>query len=177
LLEQSEYIDEIIILTNDDNDKKLKQTGYKTIIQDDHVVFDMFSGWEFIKKTTGTTKNSILMPSDNVSDVNIDKLISKLSDTQADLIFSLFEIRDIKKLSQMGTYDISKSQFKYKDPNPSSNYGVIAPFIVKNSVDASIGDDVFNMVRTGYVHHIGFWFDVGDYNSLIETANFLRNKN
>ena len=176
LLENSKHIDEIIILTNDDNNEKLKQTGYNTIVQDDNLVFDMFSGWEFIKKVTDTKKNGVLMPSDNISNVNLDKLIDKFSEIQTDLVFSLCKINDIDKLKEMGTYDPLTSQFKYKNPNPDSSYGVIAPYVIKNSVDTSAGDNIFNMAGTDYNHHRGYWFDIGDHNSLLETNNFLREK-
>lgn len=174
LLENSKYIDKIIILTNHDNNEKLKQTGYETIVQDDTLVFDMFSGWEFIKKITETKKNGILMPSDNISNVNLDKLIDKFSETQTDLVFSLCKIKNFNKLKEMGTYDLLTSQFKYKDPSPESSYGVIAPYVIKNSVDTSAGDNIFNMAVTDYNHHKGYWFDIGDHNSLFETNNFLR---
>ncbi len=75
LLEKSKYVDEIIILANNENAKKLKQTGHKVIIQNDDVVFDMLSGWEYIKEKLNVKKHGILIPSDNISDVNLDILV------------------------------------------------------------------------------------------------------
>lgn len=174
LLEKSKYINEIIILTNSENDEKLKQLGYKTIIQDDELVFDMFSGWDFVKKYTNTTKHGVLMPSDNVSNVNIDLLIEEFMKSRADIVFSLFKVKDRKKLSEMGTYDVSENKFYYKSKDPKTNYGVIAPYIVNNKLDTSKGDEVFNFGERKFLIHDGFWFDVGDIKSLYETILSLK---
>ena len=56
LLENSKKIEEIIILTNEDNDTKLRQLGHRTIVQSDSRVNDMFSGWDFVKKYLRTKK-------------------------------------------------------------------------------------------------------------------------
>lgn len=175
LLESSKFIDEIIILTNDENNTKLQQTGYKTIVQDDSIVFDMFSGWEYIKNITSTKKNGVLMPSDNITDLNIDLLIEEFYASNVDIVFSLYELNDTEKLKQMGTYDIKERKFYYKSHNPVSNYGVIAPYIVRNSIDTSKGDSIFNVYKTRYLIHNGYWFDIGDFKSLIDTNIFIRN--
>ncbi len=177
LLEKSKFIDEIIILTNNENDEKLKQTGYKTIMQDDNVVFDMFSGWEYIKKITGTNKNGVLAPSDNISDVLIDDLIKIFLKENAEIVFSLFSVDNKEKLSQMGSYDIVEKKYSYRKNNVLSNLGIIAPYIVKNNINTSIGDSVFNNCKINYNLHKGYWFDIGDVNSIKKSSLYLMDKN
>ncbi|MEI6243317.1 MAG: hypothetical protein WCP39_07965, partial [Chlamydiota bacterium] len=58
LLEKCNQIDEIIILTNTENDEKLKKTGFKTIMQDDKIVFDILTGFQFIKSKIISKKGS-----------------------------------------------------------------------------------------------------------------------
>jgi dTDP-glucose pyrophosphorylase len=173
LLENSNTIDEILILTNDENNDKFKPTGYKTIVQDDNVVFDMFSGWEYIKKVTGTKKNGVLLPSDNISNIDIEILVKKFIKEKVDIIFSLFEVNEPEKLKQMGCYSIEEKKFYYKSKKPKTKYGVIAPYIVKNSVDTSKGDEIFNMYKCDYNYHKGYWFDIGDYTSIVKTNLFV----
>lgn len=177
LLEKSKCIDEIIILSNDENDDKLKQTGYKTIIQDDKVVFDMFSGWEYIKKITGTKKNGVLVPSDNVSNVVIDDLVELLNEEKSDIVFSLLKVDDKEKLSQMGCYDILNKKYYYKITPPPSSLGVIAPYVVRNNVNTTKGDSVFNNCKVNYHFHKGYWFDIGDYTSIISSSKFVEEYN
>ena len=176
MLENSKQIDDILILTNDENDKKLRQTGYKTIIQDDEQVFDMFSGWEYIKKTTGTKKNGVLMPSDNISNIVIDDAIDAFIRNKAMITFLLFRIQDKNKLSQMGCYDIAKKNFYYKPPCPSGKYGVIAPYIIENSQKANKGDHILGHTNSSFVIHKGYWFDVGDYENIIEASYYIKNQ-
>ena len=174
LLKDSKFVDDIIILTNYENDKKLQQTGFQTIIQDDVVVFDMFTGWEFIKKKLDIKKDAILMPSDNISNVNIDALVQQHYKNRAELSFSLIKVDNGEKLKEMGVYDIENQQFYYKSPNPVSNYGVIAPYVVSNVLDTSNGDNVLGHNKVAYLIHNGFWFDIGDYESIIESTNYIR---
>lgn len=176
LLEKSEYIDEIVILTNDENNEKLKQVDYSTIVQDDHLVFDMFSGWEYIKKVTGTQKHGVLMPGDNISDIDVDNLIQRFQAENVDLVFSLFKIRDQQKLSGMGCYHPGEKKFYYKHPNPSTPFGVIAPYIVHNSLKVDSGDSILNHQNSAYYEHKSYWFDIGDYESIINASNFMKEK-
>lgn len=176
LLEKSKIINEIIILSNKDNDRKLRQTGYKTIIQNDTKVSDMLSGWEFIKKTTGTKKNGVLVPSDNICEVSIDFLIRKFQKKKADFLFSIHEVRNKKKLSEMGSYDVKEKKFTYKDPNPETKYGVIAPYIIKNNLIYIPLKNIFEHKNAMSLIHNGDWFDTGDYDSIAE-ANKYYNKN
>jgi len=173
LLEKSKYIDEILILTNSENDEKFQQVGYKTLIQDDKIVFDMLSGWNYIKKVTNTKKHGVLMPSDNVSNVNVDALIELFIQSDVDIVFSLYEINNEKKLSEMGVYDINENKFYYKSSSKKSNYGVIAPYVVNNSLDTVIGDEIFNKSKKKYMFHNGYWFDIGDSKSLLNIYSFI----
>lgn len=175
LLEKSQYIDEIVILTNNDNNNKLQQTGYPTIVQDDHVVSDMFSGWEYIKKVTGSQKQGVLMPGDNVSDINVDQLIDLFLQKESDLVFSLFRARDREKLSQMGCYDPQEKKFYYKHPNPPTPFGVVAPYIIRNSLKVESGDNILSHRNSAYCEHNGYWFDIGDCESIIEASLFMMN--
>ncbi len=174
MLEKSKRIDEIIILTNEENDKKLQQTGYPTIIQDDNQVFDMFSGWNYIKKITGTKKHGVLVPSDNISDIEIDKLIDVFQKENVNLVFSLYKVPDKNKLSLMGCYDPVGESFYYKHPNPPTNFGVIAPYIVHNNLKSDSGDNILNHKNSTYSEHKGYWFDLGDYESIIEASSFIK---
>jgi NDP-sugar pyrophosphorylase family protein len=174
LLEESLLIKEIIILTNPDNDRKLSGLGHRTIIQDDEKVTDMFTGWEFVKKVTGSNKNGVLVPSDNISDINADHLINEFIRNSNDLLFSVKEITDIKKLSEMGTYSRELNKFAYKDPKPESNYGVIAPYIVRNSFECNAIEKIFETKNKRVMEHTGYWFDLGDYDSITEANNWYR---
>lgn len=174
LLEKSSHIDEIVILTNDENNEKLQQIGYPAIIQDDNVTFDMFSGWEYIKKVTGTEKHGVLMPGDNISNINTDELIELFLRKNVDLAASIFKIRDRKSLSQMGCYDPGTKRFYYKHPDPPSSFGLVAPYIIRNHLKANEGDNILNHRNSLFREHKGYWFDVGDYESLIKAAVFYR---
>ncbi|MCK4763608.1 MAG: hypothetical protein KAW12_15515 [Candidatus Aminicenantes bacterium] len=174
LLEKSSYVDEIIILSNNENDAKLKTAGHPTIIQDDNEVSDMFSGWDYIKKVTGAQKHGVLMPSDNVSDIDVDSLIGKFQAEQVDLVFSLFEMADTKKLSGMGCYDPEEKKFYYKHPAPPTRFGVVAPYIVRSSLEIDSGDNVLNHPKSAFSEHNGYWFDIGDYKSITAASNFLK---
>jgi NDP-sugar pyrophosphorylase family protein len=176
LLEKSKYIDEIIILTNKENDEKLKQTGYQTIIQDDKLVYNMPTGWNYIKKITETHKNAVLVPSDNISNLDLDELIKLFISQNLDFAFSLFKFNDKKKLSQSGCYDINSNKFYYKHPDPPSNYGTIAPYIIRNFVDSSDEKTLIENFKSGFIKHIGYWFDIGDYESIISAYNYFKNK-
>lgn len=167
-------IDEILILTNDDNDAALARAGFPTLVQDDASVHDMFSGWEFIKRRTGTAKDAVLMPSDNVSNVDVDALVRAMQEEHADIAFSLFEVGEREKLSQMGCYDLVKKKFYYKHPDPPTTFGVIAPYIVRNSFPTGAGDTVLDHQPSCQRVHRGYWFDVGDPESLASASQWRR---
>jgi NDP-sugar pyrophosphorylase family protein len=177
ILENSKLVNEITILTNDENDYRLSQFGYKTIIQDDSKVFDMFSGWEYVKEITGTEKNGVLMPGDNICETKADLLIDKFEKTKADFLFSLHEIKNRKKLSEMGSFDLNKKKYYYKNSRTDLKFGVIAPYIIRNNLNYKTVENIFEMENSQIEIHTGYWFDLGDYES-IAAANvwYLRNK-
>lgn len=174
LLENSKKIDEIVILTNEDNNAKLAQLGHKTIVQPDSKVNDMISGWDYVRKYLRTKKNGVLVPSDNISDVKIDNLIKVFEKKNAEFLFSLRETDDKKKLSQMGCFDIETRKFFYKNPDPPSKYGVIAPYIIENNSNNNSVRNIFESSYAEILFHKGYWFDIGDYDSIIEAGNWYR---
>ena len=95
-LEKAKNVREIVILSNKDNYYKLKKTKYNTIIQDDKQVTDMFTGWKFVKNKLNTNKNGVLIPSDNICNIDIDYLISKFINDDADFTFSIKKLNNIK---------------------------------------------------------------------------------
>jgi dTDP-glucose pyrophosphorylase len=176
ILEKSKIIREIIIFTNKENDELLKNSGYKTIVQDDLKVRDMLSGWEFVKKVTGTGKHGVLIPSDNICDVKIDSLIKKFTSSQSDFLFSLHKVKDKVKLAEMGCYDKAKRKFYYKQKDPVSGYGVIAPYIIRNDLKNLSVKNTFENKNSKIVIHKGYWFDIGDYKGIFDACRW-RQKN
>ena len=176
LLEKSMHIDEIVILTNDDNNEKLKGLGYPSVRQEDNEVVDMLSGWEYIKTVTGTRKHGVLMPSDNISNINVDELIDLFCQKGVGLVFSLLKVRDRKKLSQMGCYHPHEKKYYYKHPNPPKQFGVVAPYIVRHSLNVGAGDNILNHKNSAFIEHKGYWFDIGDYEGIIKASNFMKEK-
>lgn len=176
-LEDSQYINEIIILTRPENDEKLSKQGYETIIQDDEKVSDMFSGLKFIKKVKNTTKHFVLMPCDNISNIKVDEVIDKfLSNPNVDLTFSIKSFGNKHKLKEMGVYDIEKGKYSYKPEAPSSKYGVLAPYVVRNSYQVPLkpNQELINMTKHNFCEYDDFWFDAGDVASLLECSCFVK---
>jgi len=176
LLTYSKSVNEIVILTNEDNDQNLRKCGFRTIIQDDEEVTDMFSGWEYIKKITGTSKHGVLIPSDNICEVKVDDLTVKFIKKNADFLFSIHRIKDKKKLSEMGSYDTNAKKFYYKDPDPLTGYGVIAPYLIRNSFNSKDNRNIFEWKGSYYLKHKGYWFDLGDYESIADANAWYRRK-
>ena len=175
LLESSKLINEIIILTNEDNDNKFKHLGYRTIIQDDSVVTDMFSGWSFINSKISTNSHGVLVPSDNIIDTNIDYLINRFNESGTTLVFLTYNIDNKEKLSQMGCYNPDTGEFSYKQPNPDTSLGVLAPYIIRSGVPTSDGDQyISNIGNFLAIEHKGYWFDIGDYRSICEASNLMQ---
>lgn len=168
LLKNSESIDEIIILTNKDNDISFQNEGVRTLIQDDNSVNDIFSGWEFVKKITHTKKNAVLFPGDNICETDIDKLAEHFVSVKPDFLFSLIRITDSKKLSEMGSFNISSNVFSYK--NPVSEFGVIAPYIIKNDPLMRASSELFQSDKSAYLMYEGIWFDIGDNESILNAS-------
>lgn len=177
LLKDATSVNEILILTNDENDPKLKKCGFNTLIQDDSKVSDIFSGWEYVKEVTGTSKHGVLIPSDNICKIKVDKLTEKFLKKKSDFLFSLHRIKDRKKLSEMGSFDRKNKKYFYKDPDPKSSYGVIAPYIVRNDLSIPASEMIFEGERSFSMLHKGYWFDLGDYESIAEANAWFRRKN
>jgi len=164
-LEASRYIGEIVILTNTENDAKLKQTGYRTLIQDDDRVHDMFSGLRQIREDLKINQDCVLMPCDNISDVSVDAVIETFMAGHGEVCFSLTRVPDRRKLSQMGVYDPDAGKVFYKPAIPPSEWGVIAPYVVSRDFSwrsAETDAEVFNQATISVTHHQGYWFDIGD---------------
>lgn len=164
-LEASRQIGEIIILTNTENDAKLQQTGYRTIIQDDERVHDMFSGLRYIREVLEIDGDCVLIPCDNISDVSVDGVIETFRAAHSEVCFSLIRVPERHKLSQMGAYDPANGQVVYKPVNPPSEWGVIAPYVVSGDFTwgpAETDAEVFNQARISSQQHTGYWFDIGD---------------
>ena len=176
LLEKSKFIDGIVILTNKDNDSKLKKTGYRTIIQDDSKVNDMLTGFQFVKRKTKTRKNCVLMPSDNITDIYLDKLITNFYKNKADFAFSAYNKISNFKMKEMGVFDTRRKEYTYK-PKSVNKYmsGVIAPFIIANKTTLSDQNKIFQDLHYVYSNHNGYWFDIGDYKSIIQANKYFIN--
>ena len=172
LLERSKVVEEIVLLTNTENDERLNTLGYKTIIQDDDFVTDMFSGWDFVKEKTKTKKSGVLMPSDNISNVKTDGLINDFIKKEAAIGFSLFTINDKVKLSQMGCYNVDEGKYYYKSNFLKTNKGVIAPFIIRNNIRVTDFNHAVVDSKVIYREHNGYWFDIGNKDSILEASKW-----
>jgi len=169
-LQRSQYIREILILTNAENDVKFQQTGYRTVIQDDSRVHDMLSGLRFLREVLKTHQHCVLMPCDNISNVSVDALVEAFLVNNCNICFSLTRVSDQCKLSQMGVYDPATGKLVYKPSVPPSEWGVIAPYVVNRGLiwnGTGTDTDVFNQARTCWLRHEGYWFDIGDPESLV----------
>jgi NDP-sugar pyrophosphorylase family protein len=173
LLESSTYLSDILILTNKENNAALKKTGYRTIVQDDSKVKDMYTGWKYVKQRTGTNAHGVLMPSDNISSVSVDKLIKSFIHGNYDFMFSISNKIKEDKLLQMGNFDPVAGRFEYK-PQHALAYGVIAPFIVRNNLKIVNDKKLFESRRSGYLVYKGKFMDIGDAESLALAAAWRR---
>lgn len=172
-LEASHYIREIVILTNDENDTKLRKTGHRTIVQDDNRVHDMLSGLRYLREILPTRQHCMLMPCDNVSDIVVDRVIDTFLTNDCEVCFSLTQIAEPAKLSQMGVYDPLTKKLIYKPTKPPSDWGMIAPYVIHGSFEwmpAANDADVFNQAQASRIYHHGAWFDVGDPLSVVQCA-------
>lgn len=172
-LQQSQLISKILILTNKDNNHTLKKAGYRTLIQDDKKVKDMYSGWKFVKQETNTSAHGVLVPSDNISNIAIDPLIEEFIKLKADFVFSISKKISSQKLLQMGNYDPGMNKFIYKPAVPLS-HGVLAPFIVGNSLKITSDKRLIESPTSHHVIYNGMWRDIGDIESLADAIAWRR---
>lgn len=176
-LQASRHISEILILTNHDNDKVLQSVGVSTLIQDDAVVTDMFSGLAFIRSATGDDRPAVLMPCDNISSIQVDDTIETFQSELSDLTINLRHIEDPSILSQIGVYEPETREMTYRPPDRKTGYGVLAPYVVRPGIDLSGGDEeVINRHVVSWRIYDGFWFDIGTPAELFAASNFLRTR-
>ncbi|MBV6478497.1 MAG: hypothetical protein HGGPFJEG_01252 [Ignavibacteria bacterium] len=168
LLKNSNHIDEILILTNEDNDRFFKNENIRTIVQDDNKVSGIFSGWEYVKEVTKTKKNAVLYPGDNICDADIDSMIMHFKTANPEFLFSLIKLMDTEKLSEMGSFDITRKIYSYR--NPVSEMGVIAPYIIKNDLGKKASSELFSSDKSDYLIYNGNWYDIGDIDSILNAS-------
>ena len=166
-LEASRQVSDIVILTNDENDAKLRQTGCRTIIQDDAQVSNMFDGLAYVRKVTGDSRPAVLMPCDNISEIVVDNVIDVFEDEKPDIAISIRSVASREKLREMGVFDSETGTMEYRPENPKTRWGVIAPYVVSQEVgSAGATEEIINSHRVSWIEYEGVWFDIGDPESL-----------
>lgn len=176
LLQASNYVTDIVVLTNAENDAQFAAQGHRTVIQDDSCVHDMLSGLQFLRKSVGNERHAILMPCDNVSNVDVNRLVETFREGECDVCYSVRRIDDRAKLRQMGVYDPATGKVVYRPADPPSQWGVIAPYVVHRDFQWSGAEndaEVFNQGVTRRLQYDGVWFDVGDADSLLRCSTFI----
>lgn len=173
-LEASKQIGETVILTNQENDTKLRRTGYRTIVQDDLLVQDMFSGLAYIRKVTGDERPAVLMPCDNISDIVVDDIIEVFLNDMPDIAINIRKIESKEKLCEMGVFDPGTGTMEYRPRNPKTEWGLIAPYVVRPGVEL-IGstERIVNRHHVAWREYKGMWFDIGDVASLVKASETL----
>ena len=176
-LEESKLLDEIVILTNEENDGKLKETRYRTIVQDDDLVTDMMTGLAFVRGVMGGERHALLMPCDNISDIPVDAAIEKFGECRPDILIHIKRIEDPKKLTEMGVFDPGSGKMAYRPSAPKTDWGVLAPYVVGEGVELSgRTEEIINRNKVEWLVYEGDWFDIGDWESLIRANNYLYKK-
>ncbi len=162
-LKAASHVEEILILTNEENDQRLRRTGYATLQQDDSRVHDMFSGLAFIRDTTGDGRPAVLIPCDNLSEIRVDDVIALFLEQKADMAINIRRIEHAQKLRQMGVFDPRTATMVYCPDKPRTDWGVIAPYVVAADLDLSGSmPELVAKYRTVWREYQGMWFDVGD---------------
>lgn len=174
-LEASKAIDEIVILTNHENDAAMKKAGHRTIVQDDERVHDMWSGLRQVRAAAGD-RDAVLIPCDNVSEIVVDDIVEAFSSGDYDVAFHVMPVGDRRKLTQMGVYDPAAKRLVYKPSDPPSNLGMIAPYVVRGGFDPGAMPEVeaFNRGRMICREYDGIWFDVGDADALLACSAYMQ---
>ena len=173
-LEASEHVADIWMLTNGENDAKLRQMGYRTIIQDDGQVGDMFTGLAYIRRVTEDERPVVMMPCDNISNIVVDDVIELFLNEMPDIAFSIRQIESKEKLCEMGVFDPRTGSMEYRPRNPKTEWGLIAPYVVQPGVEL-IGstERIMNRHHVAWREYKGMWFDIGDVASLVKASETL----
>lgn len=168
-LTSSHLVKDILILSNDANDAALARTGWPTLVQDDALVTDMFSGLEFVRQHTADSRPAVMVPCDNLSEVRVDDVIQLFTERRAQLAFSIRRVDDPLKLRQMGVFDPNEAHMEYRPTQPRSPWGVIAPYVASSDLELSglSETEVFNRHRLAWTEYHGPWYDVGDPDTLV----------
>lgn len=162
-LEASKHVAEILILSNDENDEKLRRAGHRTLVQDDRRVHDMFTGLAFIREVTGDGRPAVLMPCDNISEIRVDDVVTMFLHKAPDIAINVRKIPDRRKLRQMGVFDPKTGQMEYRPQDPETDWGVLAPYVVAPRLDLSAEmPKLLKVHRTAWREYDGIWFDIGD---------------
>jgi dTDP-glucose pyrophosphorylase len=174
LLEASEHVDDIWMLTNKENDAKLRQMGYRTIIQEDEQVHDMFSGLAYIRRVTEDKRPVVMMPCDNISNIVVDDVIEVFLNDMPDIAINIRKIESKEKLCEMGVFDPGTGTMEYRPRNPKTEWGLIAPYVVRPGVEL-IGstERIVNRHHVAWREYRGMWFDIGDVASLVKASETL----
>lgn len=173
-LEASEHVDDIWMLTNRENDAKLRRMGYRTIIQDDEQVHDMFSGLAYIRRVTEDERPVVMMPCDNISNIVVDDVIEVFLNDMPDIAINIRKIESKEKLCEMGVFDPGTGTMEYRPRNPKTEWGLIAPYVVRPGVEL-IGstERIMNRHQVAWREYKGIWFDIGDVASLVKASETL----
>ncbi|HEY2322093.1 MAG TPA: NTP transferase domain-containing protein [Thermoanaerobaculia bacterium] len=176
LLESCRAIHEVVVLTNDENDARFAAAGNRTLMQDDARVHDMLSGLQFVRESLGNERHAVLMPCDNVSQVDVTQLVDVFLEEKCDVCYSVRRIDEPAKLRQMGVYDPATGKLMYRPANPPSIWGMIAPYVVHRDFrwsGAANDAEAFNQGLARRLQYDGMWFDVGDPESLVRCSSFI----
>ncbi len=173
-LEASTRINDIVLLTNQYNDATLATIGLKTVIQEDAVVRDMFSGLAFVRRITRDDRPAVVMPCDNISSISVDPVIDIFEQSNAEITINLRHIDDPAVLGQIGVFDPTTETMEYRPAGRTVGYGVLAPYVIRQDLDLGGGDaEVVNRHRVSWRVHDGPWFDIGTPDELLAASNFV----
>ena len=126
---------------------------------------------------TGDERPAILMPCDNVSDIKVDHLAEMFLKEKPDIAISIRKVDSEAKLREMGVFDPTTGSIEYRPIRPKSNWGVIAPYIVREGLQITGTEpEILNRCRISCARYEGKWFDIGDVKSLVRSNRALAPK-